>query len=270
VLEVVVIFPKEIEYPDHSMTRHDHTIVWISKEEIDIFTDGSEKDGVAGSGIVFHTNPPTSVAVHTPREQTNNNAELFTIEKALTITPTTVRCIQLFTDSWYTINTICTNETTGENPSHNVPNWDTLHNIKTLLTQQETVQFHHIYSHVKEKLAVNSAAWKPKINEQKRVLPIHYPTVCKLNNLADLAANKGQAMMPILIMTHPNLYPLSRVVIHNGSRVSPIPRMILRGRWMDQWPKPPKGRPRHKNMTSAQDTGIYGFLLHASHGILPL
>jgi hypothetical protein len=98
-----------------------------------------------------------------------------------------------------------------------VPNWDTLHNIKTLLTQQETVQFHHVYSHIKEKLATNSAAWKPKINEQKRVLPIHYPTACKLNNLADLAANKGWAMTPISITTHPNLYPLSKVIIHNGS-----------------------------------------------------
>jgi ribonuclease HI len=238
--------------------------------EMDIFTDGSEKEGAAGSGVVFHTRPPTSISVRTPREQTNNNAELYAIEKALTSTPPNVEKIRFFTDSQYAISAIQTNEAAAGFPAHNVPNRDTLYNIKVLIHKRKKVQFLHVYSHVKGKLAEDNAQWQQKIDQQREMLPFHYPTVCVLNDLVDLAARKGSTMAPISLTSNPHLYPLSKVVIHDGVRVSLLPCDILKKRWTDWWLKPMVGGPKRRHMTEALDMGIYGFLLRATHMTLPL
>ncbi len=270
-LEVVVIFPGELHGPNATNAHHVHAVAVLNRVmEIDMFTDGSEKEGAAGSGIVFHMRPPTSLSVQTPREQMNNNAELHAIETALASAPPNVEKIRFFTDSQYAIKAIQTNTAAMTSPAHNVPNQDMLHRIKSLISTCKEVVFHHVYSHVKGKLTEDRERWQPKIDLQKETLPFHYLMACRLNDLADLVAKKGATMMAISVTTSPNLYPLSKVVIHDGNWVSPRPRDILSKKWAEKWPKPTAGTPKRKYMTEALDTGIYSFLLRAVHMTLLL
>jgi hypothetical protein len=153
-------------------------------------------------------------------------------------------------------------------PHHLTTNRESINNIRNLITPNRRVTFHHIYSHVKQKTKSDPNKWNPKVAAQKETLPIHYPTACKLNEAADAAADKGTKAAPSF--DHPtNGYTLAKAIISTKSNSSPIPKHILKPMWRSKWRAPKPGTPTRKSLAHAGDTALYGFLLRATHNLLP-
>jgi ribonuclease HI len=237
---------------------------------MDIYTDGSLKNSKAGSGIVFASQPtPVIIALRTPREQSNNNAELYSIEVALKQTQPQEAEIRIFTDSAYAIHTVNAIRKNNTTPHHLTPNRETIANIALHLETHNKVSLHHIYSHVNDKLKSDRDKWTPKIDAQKRTIPVHFPTACKMNELADQAASKGTTMTAHTLNSQES-YTLAKAVLFDGETSSPIPRPLLQKKWKERWYKPTPGAPSRTSLAHHPNTGLYGFFLRASNNLLPL
>jgi ribonuclease HI len=259
--------PPQLQAPGHArLNIHDQN----PHLPMDIFMDSLLKDLKAGSRIVFAGQlTPVSVALRTPREQSNNNAELYSIKFVLKqVQPCTAE-IHIFTDSTYTISMVNSIRNSHTPPHHLTPNRETITNIAQHLTTHNKVSLHHIYSHISEKLKKDCNKWTPKIDAQKCAIPIHFPTACTLNEMVDCVANKGMAMAPHNLDSLES-YTLTRAVVIDGEASLPIPRPLLRKKWKSRWNRPTLGAPSHAALAHHPNTGLYGFFLHASNNLLPL
>jgi ribonuclease HI len=259
--------PPQLQAPDWArLNIHDQYPHLL----MDIFMDSLLKNLKAGSGIVFAGQlTPVSVTLRTPREQSNNNMELYSIKFVLKqVQPCAVE-IHIFTDSVYTISTVNSIRNSHTPPHHLTPNRETIANIAQHLTTHNKVSLHHIYSHVSEKLKKDHDKWTPKIDTQKCAIPIHFPTVCTLNEMVDCAADEGMAMAPHGLDSLES-YTLTRVVVVDREASSPIPRPLLRKKWRSRWNRPTLGVPRCTALAHHPNTGLYRFFLCASNNLLPL
>jgi len=173
-------------------TTEDHLIA---------FMDGSEKDSRAGNAAVILTNPPTVLKEHTPHKQNNKSSEIYAAIMVLRATPNHI------TDSQVTIATP---------KQKNSPSIGPLLLQRLISKHSAPTTFHHIPSHVQDKLSTNRAKWTAYLMTLR--LPIATREAIEWNKAADEAAKQAVDLpTPILDSLAANASHIFIATLQNGN-----------------------------------------------------